>query len=226
MERKTILKFSLVLSTWFHAGALLAQNIGINTSSPSAQLDVNGSLRIRGGSPGQGKVLVSDANGLATWKNRRVAFRAKGIESQGAAQLANNTWYPLLFLEESFDYGNNFNLAPTGADRNKFIVPVSGVYHFSSATTFGNTSNFIPYTSVGIRLQITRDGSTSSYTYRIQNLYEGATFPSIQIDDDIRLLAGDKIWIEVRQVNENGVNMPMAMDVTSVHFACHLVFEE
>jgi hypothetical protein len=30
-------------------------------------LDVNGQIRIRGGSPGAGKVLTSDANGLATW---------------------------------------------------------------------------------------------------------------------------------------------------------------
>jgi hypothetical protein len=32
-----------------------------------AKLDINGQIRIRGGSPGVGKVLVSDAEGLATW---------------------------------------------------------------------------------------------------------------------------------------------------------------
>lgn len=41
--------------------------IGIGTA-PSQTLDINGSMRIRGGSPGQNKVLVSDNNGFATWQ--------------------------------------------------------------------------------------------------------------------------------------------------------------
>jgi hypothetical protein len=41
--------------------------VGIGTSSPEAQLDVNGQIKISGGDPGEGKVLTSDANGLASW---------------------------------------------------------------------------------------------------------------------------------------------------------------
>lgn len=40
---------------------------GIGASDPSVQLDINGQIRIRGGSPGVGKVLVSDVNGVGTW---------------------------------------------------------------------------------------------------------------------------------------------------------------
>lgn len=43
-------------------------NVGLGTSSPSAQLEVAGQVKITGGSPGNGKVLTSDANGLATWQ--------------------------------------------------------------------------------------------------------------------------------------------------------------
>ena len=43
--------------------------VGIGTSSPSSQLDLTEQIRIRGGNPGNGKVLTSDANGLATWQN-------------------------------------------------------------------------------------------------------------------------------------------------------------
>ena len=43
-------------------------NIGIGTSAPTTKLDIDGQIRVRGGSPGAGKVLTSDADGLATWQ--------------------------------------------------------------------------------------------------------------------------------------------------------------
>ena len=43
-------------------------NIGIGTVSPGAKLEVNGQVKITGGTPGNGKVLTSDASGLATWQ--------------------------------------------------------------------------------------------------------------------------------------------------------------
>lgn len=42
-------------------------DVGVGTSAPQAKLDVNGQIKIGGGNPGAGKVLTSDANGLATW---------------------------------------------------------------------------------------------------------------------------------------------------------------
>ena len=43
-------------------------NIGIGTDNPTTKLDINGQIKITGGSPGPGKVLTSDASGLATWQ--------------------------------------------------------------------------------------------------------------------------------------------------------------
>jgi len=42
-------------------------NVGIGTTNPGAKLEVAGQIKITGGSPGAGKVLTSDASGLATW---------------------------------------------------------------------------------------------------------------------------------------------------------------
>jgi len=43
-------------------------NVGIGTLSPGAKLEVAGQVKITGGSPGNAKVLTSDANGLASWQ--------------------------------------------------------------------------------------------------------------------------------------------------------------
>jgi len=42
--------------------------VGIGTTTPGAALEVAGQVKITGGSPGVGKVLTSDADGLASWQ--------------------------------------------------------------------------------------------------------------------------------------------------------------
>ena len=43
------------------------QKVGIGTKTPTSALEVGGQVTITGGAPGLGKVLTSDANGLASW---------------------------------------------------------------------------------------------------------------------------------------------------------------
>lgn len=42
-------------------------NIGFKTDTPTTDFDFNGIVRIRGGNPGAGKILQSDADGVASW---------------------------------------------------------------------------------------------------------------------------------------------------------------
>ncbi len=55
------------------AGDIVVNNgrigVGILTNNPLADLDVIGSFRLKNGSEGLGKVLVSDADGNATWQD-------------------------------------------------------------------------------------------------------------------------------------------------------------
>nr|MBK9652411.1 DUF1566 domain-containing protein [Bacteroidota bacterium] len=44
-------------------------NVGIGTPTPGAKLEVAGQVKITGGTPGTGKVLTSDAGGLASWQS-------------------------------------------------------------------------------------------------------------------------------------------------------------
>ena len=43
-------------------------NVGIGVYDPDAKLELNGQIKITGGNPGEGRVLTSDADGLASWK--------------------------------------------------------------------------------------------------------------------------------------------------------------
>ncbi|MES2645817.1 MAG: hypothetical protein V4717_02990 [Bacteroidota bacterium] len=223
MKKPLLVLISLFCFTEF----CFTQNTGIGTYYPTATLDVNGTIRIRGGNPGAGKIPVSDANGVISFKQRRVGFRAKGIESLGAANIANNTWYRLYLKEKSYDYGNDFNLSPLDQNRSKFTAPATGLYHYSANVVFATTSSFNDYTNLAIRLVITRNGITSYYSqkYMWTDPSEMRTVP-FSMDDDIRLLTGDMIWIEVRQENDEEANQPLDASVETASFACHLVFEE
>jgi hypothetical protein len=54
-------------------------NVGIGNAIPLVKLDVNGQIKISGGTPGAGKLLESDATGLATWSDKSVSFLPTGI---------------------------------------------------------------------------------------------------------------------------------------------------
>jgi hypothetical protein len=47
-------------------------NVGIGTLMPTSKLDVIGKVKITDGTQGTGKVLVSDANGQASWQNASI----------------------------------------------------------------------------------------------------------------------------------------------------------
>ncbi len=69
-------------------------NIGINTNLPSATLDVFGQIKISGGTPGAGKVLTSDAAGLATWQ--AVPSSADNLGNHTATQNLNLATHKLV----------------------------------------------------------------------------------------------------------------------------------
>jgi hypothetical protein len=90
----------LVLAGWLalHAGAL-AQNIGIGTTQPTQALDVNGNLRIRGLSTGNGRLLTVQPDGTLSAGEQLGADSGLGANAQVVSSavttvpLGNNTGY-------------------------------------------------------------------------------------------------------------------------------------
>lgn len=65
--------YDCVFYTHMYAGAAIVADadgrLGVGTASPEATLDVYGSFKFRGGNPGAGKILTSDASGKASWES-------------------------------------------------------------------------------------------------------------------------------------------------------------
>jgi len=72
-------------------------NVGIGTTDPTQKLDINGQIRIRGGVPIAGKVLMADNNtGLASWQNLPVlppGTSGQTLRHNGTSWVANDTIY-------------------------------------------------------------------------------------------------------------------------------------
>jgi len=61
-------------------------NVGIGTATPTAKLEVAGQIKMTGGVPGAGKILTSDAAGLASWQ----AAAGGGYWTQSGSNLYPN----------------------------------------------------------------------------------------------------------------------------------------
>jgi hypothetical protein len=99
--------------------------VGIGTIFPGATLDVNGQVKISGGSPGAGKVLTSDATGLATWETPA---------SAGSHQIGEVYGGGIVFYV--YDNGQHGLIAST-SDQSAGIQWSNGLYKYTGTTGDG-----------------------------------------------------------------------------------------
>ncbi len=125
-------------------------NVGIGTTSPSAKLEIQGNVKIADGTQGAGKVLTSDAGGLASWQaNSSVPAGAVfafpvvtppsgylACEGQAVSRTAYSTLFTLLgTLYGSGDGSTTFNLPDL---RGEFIRGYDNGRNVDAGRTIGS----------------------------------------------------------------------------------------
>lgn len=145
-------------------------NMGIGTTNPTAKLEVNGQVKITGGSPGAGKVLTSDANGLATWQTPSAGASAFIAQSQPQiATVADNTT-----LTES-----NYTVLANNTSNMTISLPAAAantgrIYFIKKISNNGNTVTVTP--SGGETIDGASNYSISSYNRSIQVQSNGSAW--------------------------------------------------
>jgi hypothetical protein len=154
-------------------------NLNVGSGTSSGTVNVNGQIKITGGSPGVGKVLTSDANGLAIW-----ATAAAGGSGVSSLTYATGT---------SYAAGGTINgttLSLTAADAiNPGLLSASsqiigGAKTFSATTTsFSGNISLNGSVSGGTWSGTTIDiahGGTGATTFALNNILLGNGTSSFQ----------------------------------------------
>jgi len=135
-----------------------------NTSTPliggdfsTNQVDINGTIKITGGSPGANKVLTSDATGLASWVTP--TSYASSINDLTDAIYDNTSLY-LGYLSGANDDGGNYNL---GIGREALTTLTTGLHNTALGYKALATCNADDNTAVGINaLRYTTSGTQNT----------------------------------------------------------------
>lgn len=90
--------------------------LGIKTETPDAELDIRGKFKLVDGSQGSGKVLVSDANGLARWETATLGGGNNPNDCSSTIKYVNGHPYPVIALTNGNSYLSSYlENIPNGA---------------------------------------------------------------------------------------------------------------
>jgi hypothetical protein len=171
-------------------------NVGIGTTSPGAKLEVAGQVKITGGTPGAGKVLKSDAAGLASWGTAEVSSASNGLTSSGSNITLGGTLTTATSIAQAgFSFGfigsGNVGIGTTTPSNKLEVVGAIKVtagfkadngsasvasYRFDSDA---NTGLYLPLAD---NLAVTTGGSERMRIASDGNMGIGTTTPAAKLD--------------------------------------------
>ena len=119
-------------------------NVGIGITNPGAKLEVAGQIKITGGTPGVGKVLTSDAMGLATWEDSSGAGSTTWTSGTGNIHYTSGnvgiaTTDPQVELQIGDDTGDR-ELRIGGAGKFRALSHNTGSVWFQAGTEWASGS--------------------------------------------------------------------------------------
>jgi hypothetical protein len=185
-------------------------NIGVGNNNPANKLDVSGTFRatgnaviggtlqIQGGSPGDGKVLTSDASGVSGWSGP-VGFMAYN-SSGTTVNFPANTGLILFFNTENFDQSPNASgyVPATGS----YTIPVTGLYQISTSVAVTPTA---ANQHVELDIQLVPNGITYEAYGVVSNTVSGKQ--SISNSITLSLTAGQSIRVLFTNLSASSVSL-------------------
>jgi FG-GAP repeat len=157
MKNKIILFALLALMHNVHA-----QNVGIGTTTPTAKLHVNGSLKLTDGTQGNGKVLTSDANGAAAWQALASTNQTGGVGfgAWGGCNTSNISGFnPVVASDGGYSFGYSVSISGNYAIVGAHPKAVGGNLFQGKAYIF----NFNGSTWVQQAMLVASDGAANDY---------------------------------------------------------------
>jgi hypothetical protein len=112
-------------------------NVGIGAIAPAAKLDIAGSIKVADGSQGIGKVLTSDAAGLATWASPGAAS-VSGLSAATSSQTLANNNFAQTWNWDGLNSGSGLNVGSSSVTSGTLFNAAS-----TSTAMTGTIGNFI-----------------------------------------------------------------------------------
>jgi hypothetical protein len=183
-------------------------SIGIGTITPTAaaKLDVAGRVKISGGTPGAGKVLTSDATGLASWTTPAVAVSSlNGATGAVVNSLTMGAAGTNTAVTGSGTNAVTINIPTASATNTGKLSNTDWTTFNNKASTVGGTLNYIPkYTPNGTTLGNSKliDNTTGLlYNTTYQDLSFGTGFNGITMNNPNSVMTIKNNSIDLNYLN-------------------------
>lgn len=176
------------------------ENIGIGTNFPSENLHINGTVRIQDGTEGAGKILTSDANGVASWETPSTSILLPVVYPNGTTQA--NTFFTSM--------GTHHSVAT-------FTAPADGTYMIcASLTVTISGGDYGDLASFGSNSQTLLRMTDGGYSVSEEHLSEDPT-KQFSMSYIFNLTAGQVVTLSIHQQNATSLGFSN-LDMKAVKF--------